>query len=134
MGEGLEKQAAEWFERGSHDIEMAQLLYDERGYTDTIAFLIQQAVEKYLKGFLVSRGIAPRKTHNLDFLLKKIIELDKDFDEFVDLCRKATRYYIEERYPPSPVPQYSYEEIKLDLDGAWELIRKVREKCKIENT
>ena len=41
MDEGLEKQAAEWFERGRHDIEMAQLLYDEHGYTDTIAFLIQ---------------------------------------------------------------------------------------------
>jgi HEPN domain-containing protein len=71
MDEALERQAAEWFERGRHDIEMAQLLYNERGYTDTIAFLIQQAIEKYLKGFLVYKGVAPRKTHNLDFLLKK---------------------------------------------------------------
>lgn len=128
MDEGLEKQAAEWFERGRHDIEMAQLLYDERGYTDTIAFLIQQAVEKYLKGFLVFKGIPPRKTHNLDFLLKGVIEFDKDFDEFIDLCRKATRYYIEERYPPSPAPQYSYEEIGADLAKAWELIRKIQGK------
>ncbi|HHT9154981.1 MAG TPA: HEPN domain-containing protein [Candidatus Tripitaka sp. YC43] len=134
MDEGLEKQAAEWFERGRHDIEMAQLLYDERGYTDTIAFLIQQAVEKYLKGFLVLKSIPPRKTHNLDFLLKGVIEFDKDFGEFIDLCRKATKYYIEERYPPSPTPQYSYEEIEADLAKAWELIRKIREKCKIKNT
>lgn len=128
MDEGLEKQAAEWFERGRHDIEMAQLLYDERGYTDTIAFLIQQALEKYLKGFLVLKGIAPRKTHNLDFLLKRVIELDSGFDGFIDLCRKATRYYIEERYPPSPVPQYTYEEIKMDLDRAWELVKKIQGK------
>ena len=107
---------------------MAQLLYDERGYTDTIAFLIQQAIEKYLKGFLVYKGISPRKTHNLDFLLKRAIEFDKDFDEFIDLCRKATRYYIEERYPPSPAPQYSYEEIGADLAKEWELIRKIQGK------
>jgi HEPN domain-containing protein len=60
--------------------------------------------------------------------LKKIIELDKNFDEFIDLCRKATRYYIEERYPPSPGPQYTHEEIKMDLDKAWELVKRVQEK------
>ena len=87
-----------------------------------------------MKGFLVFKGIPPRKTHNLDFLLKGVIEFDKDFGEFIDLCRKVTKYYIEERYPPSPTPQYSYEEIKADLAKAWELIRKIREKCKIKNT
>lgn len=126
MDEGLEKQATEWFERGQHDVEMAQLLYDEGGYTDTIAFLVQQALEKYLKGFLVSKGITPRKTHNIDFLLKKAIEHDKDFEEFIDLCQRATKYYIDTRYPPSPIPQYSYEEIKVDLDKAWTLIKKVQ--------
>lgn len=64
---------------------------------------------------------------------KPVIELDRNFGEFIDLCRKATKYYIEERYPPGPTPQYSYEEIKADLAKAWELIRKIREKCKIEN-
>ena len=46
MDKGFEKQAEEWFERGRHDIETAQLLYDERGYTDSIVYHIQQAIEK----------------------------------------------------------------------------------------
>jgi len=33
MDEGLKKQALEWFERGDHEIETAQLLYDQHGYT-----------------------------------------------------------------------------------------------------
>ena len=49
MDEAFKKQAEEWFERGLHDIETAQLLYDERGYTDSIAYHIQQAIEKYLR-------------------------------------------------------------------------------------
>ncbi|MCB7130102.1 MAG: HEPN domain-containing protein, partial [Candidatus Brocadiales bacterium] len=44
----LKDQAGAWFERGSHDIETAQLLLDRQGYTDIIAFHIHQAVEKYL--------------------------------------------------------------------------------------
>lgn len=33
-----EQQVKEWLDRGKHDIEMAQLIYDEHGYTDTIAY------------------------------------------------------------------------------------------------
>ncbi len=47
MDEGLKQQALEWFERGDHDIETAQLLCDEQGHTDAIAYHIQQAIEKY---------------------------------------------------------------------------------------
>ena len=32
MDDAFKKQAGEWFERGRHDIETAQLLYDQRGY------------------------------------------------------------------------------------------------------
>lgn len=41
MDKAYKKQADEWFERGLHDIGTAQLLYDERGYTDSIAYHIQ---------------------------------------------------------------------------------------------
>lgn len=37
MDEAFKKQAAEWFERGRHDLETAQLLYDERGFDDSQA-------------------------------------------------------------------------------------------------
>jgi hypothetical protein len=35
--------------------------------------------------------------------------------------KQASNYYIESRYPPGPPPQYEYEELKNDLDQAWEL-------------
>ncbi len=125
MDEAFKKQADEWFERGLHDLETAQLLFDEQGYTDSIAYHIQQAIEKYLKGYLVFNGKKPPRIHELDTLLNHIGRFDDSFNGFLELCEKASRYYIEERYPPGPIIEYSYEEIKTDLDNAWNLMRKV---------
>ncbi len=123
MDEAFGKQAAEWFERGRHDIETAQLLFDEKGYADSIALHIQQALEKYLKGFLVLHGRKPPRIHELDALLNRISEFDNRFDDYISLCEKATRYYLEDRYPPGPLVQYEYEELKEDLRASGELIQ-----------
>lgn len=130
MDKAFKKQAEEWFERGRHDIETAQLLYDEQGYTDSIAYHIQQGVEKYLKGYLVLHGKKPPRIHELDALLNQITAFDDSFNDFLDLCEKVSRYYIEDRYPPGPPVEYEYEEIKADIDKAWELITEIRARAR----
>ncbi len=132
MDKALKKQTEEWFERGKHDIEMAQLIFDEGGYTDTIAHLIQQSVEKYLTGFLVLNGIGPKKIHDLGFLLGQAIEFRKNLQRFRDLCDKATKFYIEDRYPPCPPVMYSREEIEDVLEEAKELVTEVRKTVDLE--
>ncbi len=128
--EKLKQQALEWFERGDHDIETAQLLYDKRGYTDAIAYHIQQAIEKYLKGYLVLKGERPPWVHELDTLLTLVASFETDlYEPFIELCEKATRYYIEDRYPPGPPAEYNREEIKADLELAWNLVRAIRGKA-----
>ncbi len=124
--------AQEWFERGDRDIETAQLLGDEHFYTDVIAYHLQQAIEKYLKGFLVLNDIYPPRIHDLDTLLNMVSVSEPDlYEPFIDLCEKATRYYLEERYPPGPLTEYSREEIEADLDLTWELVRAIRERVKL---
>lgn len=49
--------AKEWFEKGDHDFDEARLSFEHGGWTDIICFHCHQTAEKYLKGFLVSRGI-----------------------------------------------------------------------------
>lgn len=130
MDEGLRKQAWEWFERGEHEIETAQLLYEQHGYPDTIAYHIQQAIEKYLKGYLVLKGQRPPWVHELDTLLSLVAKFEADlYPAFIELCEKATRYYIEDRYPPGPPLEYRREEIKADLDWAWKLVKEIRQKA-----
>ncbi len=129
MAKELKQVAMEWFERGDRDIETAQLLYDERGYTDVIAYHIQQAIEKYLKGYLVLNGQRPPWVHELDTLLNLVSKSEPDlYSPFIDLCEKATRYYLEERYPPGPPSEYSREEVKADLDLTWQFVKTIREK------
>ncbi len=128
MDEAFKKQSAEWFERGIHDIETAQLLFDQRGHTDAIAVHIQQALEKFLKGYLVLNGKRPPKIHELDTLLNQVTAFDKSFDEFLDFCEKVSRYYVDGRYPPGPPVTYEYEEIKADLEKAWKLTRTLQAK------
>lgn len=134
MDDALKQQAREWFERGDHDIETAQLLYDQHGYTDSIAYHIQQAIEKYLKGYLVIRGQKPPRVHELDTLLALAARFEPEwYDRFIELCEKATRYYIDDRYPPGPVPDYDRREIRKDLDSAWKLVEVIRAKAGISD-
>lgn len=87
-------QAMEWFERGEHDIEMAKLLFDEGGYTDTISFLLQRGIEKCLKGLLVANEIEPPKIHDLKVLLNRVNAFLKSGDYYYEACVMATKYYL----------------------------------------
>jgi len=129
MKENRLKLAKEWFVKGDHDLTNAQLLYKNRGYTDSIAVLIQQAIEKYLKGYLIYYEWKLRKIHDLVELLKEAIRLDESFNKFLPACDKITKYYFDTRYPYSAV-EYSREEIKQSLKEANQIINKIKEEIK----
>jgi HEPN domain-containing protein len=134
MDEGFKQQASEWFERGDREIETAQLLYDEEGYADAIAYHIEQAIEKYLKGYLVLKGQKSPWGHEVDSLLNLVGKFEADlYPQFIELCEKVTRFYIEDRYPPGPPAEYSREEIKADLDSAWQLVKLIRQRVNTQS-
>lgn len=90
----------EWFEKGKRDLEAAGLILRYRGHPDPAAMLLQQAMEKYLKGFLIGKGWKLVKTHNLKYLLDECIKHNPEFGRYYDLGIKLTKYYIDEKYPP----------------------------------
>ena len=106
------------------------MLYDERGHTDAVAYHIQQAIEKYLKGYLLLKGQRLPRLHELDTLLNLAAKFESElYPPFIELCERAMRYYVEDRYPPGPAAEYTREEIKADLDSAWKLVMMVRQKA-----
>ncbi len=121
------EQAGAWFERGAHDIETAQLLLDNQGYTDIIAFHIHQAVEKYLKGYLVYSGRKHHDTHELKLLIKEAAALDQALAKHVAFCDKATGYYAQECYPSGPLIEHSYQDLAGDLQEAWDVTNRIKE-------
>ncbi len=121
------KVALEWFEKGKHDWEGAQLLFENGHYTDTIAMLIQQAVEKYLKGFLILHGWKLEKIHDLVKLLAEAAKYKPGLDRFEEDCRRITRYYSEGRYPGRMPVEYPRAEIREALCAAEEMIKEIGE-------
>ncbi len=65
-----QKLVNEWLQKADPDLRLAEFLLAENApFWDAIAYHCQQAVEKYLKAFLVSRQIEFPKTHNIRELL-----------------------------------------------------------------
>ena len=118
--------AKEWFEKGEHDISGARILYNSNHFTDTIAMLLQQSIEKYLKGYLISQGWKLERIHDLVKLLAEASKYDQDFLLFEDDCRRISEYYFEARYPLGMVAEYPREEIEQSLEVADAIIDKIK--------
>lgn len=89
-----------WIKKADNDLKVAEneLHLDSSGIvTDAICFHSQQAVEKYLKVFLISKEIEFGKTHNLEYLLELCIKIDNEF-ESMDVGNLSF-YAVELRYP-----------------------------------
>ena len=62
-----------WIEKADHDIGTAELIMQYiPEYRDTISFHCQQAVEKYLKAYLIFIDLEVVRSHNLILLLDMI--------------------------------------------------------------
>jgi HEPN domain-containing protein len=74
------KHLKQWLEKAEHDLIAAQLIIENQPLIlDVACFHCQQAVEKYLKTYLVFQNQDFPKTHNLDILLKKCCDLNASF-------------------------------------------------------
>jgi len=113
---------AAWFERADEDLKVARHLLDQGFALLTAASLLQQAVERYLKGYLLSTGWVLKKTHDLELLITEAASRDADFQPFLDICRQLTEYYTETRYPPIVNSDLTPEEVEASLQHAERLI------------
>jgi len=91
-----------WKIKSEHDLKACrQLLQADEQLAEIIAFHAQQAVEKALKGFLVSRKCFDfPKTHDLGRLLDLAESFEPDLAS-LDAIIELTPYAVEMRYPES---------------------------------
>ena len=90
----------QWLEKAEEDLEAARILHQSKlkGYS-TCAFHCQQAVEKYLKAFLVRHQIEFRKTHDLEELLNLCERGSPSISKEISFCTWLTPFGVEYRYP-----------------------------------
>ena len=68
-------------------------------YVRGMCYHSQQAAEKFLKGFLVARGIGFRKSHDLDYLIEQCCKADGDFAGMLGVALDLEHYSTLIRYP-----------------------------------
>jgi HEPN domain-containing protein len=99
VDEKLKGIVSQWLMKGDNDLKTAEYgLGAEEPITDTICFHCQQAVEKYLKMYLVSKGDEPVITHNISILITSCAQYEPAFKELVKYDF-LTGYAVSLRYP-----------------------------------
>src|SRR5690625_661153 len=95
-----------WIEKANHDLtNVSMILEINPMILDIACFHCQQAVEKFLKAFLLFNDQELIKTHNLDILLKKCGHIEADFLN-IDV-KNLDDYAVNIRYPEYIAPGLS---------------------------
>ena len=112
MAKELKIIVERWIYKAEIDIKTVQTLLDSKQLLpESICFHAQQAVEKYLKAFLVSKDIDPPRTHNIGILLNECGKVNSGFLAFDDAAA-LTEYAVEARYPDEYFPPTQQEAVE----------------------
>lgn len=112
-----------WIEKADHDLGTAEILNQHiPEYSDVIALHCQQAVEKYLKSFLVFNQISFKRTHDLVLLLDLISTFEQIDDNLYEQAAELHSFSVEIRYPDTII--HLTEE---DILSALSIAREFRE-------
>ena len=118
----------DWLRIADRDLARVQLLLDSDD-PEAAGFYLQQALEKYLKAFLLARGWSLRRTHDLEALLNDALEYQTSLEPFRPLCQKATGFYFFERYPFATAAGLTLEDVTSSLREAKKMIAQLKQKA-----
>ena len=128
---GEADEIRQWIIKGDHDLGTAKVTYLYiPEYLDTVTFHCQQAVEKYLKAYLIFQSTVFRFSHDLIYLLDLITQKDLDFESFYDTVSELQGYAVEIRYPNETI-FLSKEKVESTMITAMEIRKFVTRKMNI---
>ncbi len=116
---------ADWKRLAEKDLaRVSRALRDED--PELAGFCLQQAVEKFLKAFLLGSGWALRRTHDLGRLLDEARRHDADLVRYRAVCQRITDYYVVERYPLVGQAGPAVADVRAALESVRGLIDRLR--------
>lgn len=94
------KEFEKWFKKAEQDLfTINVLLQSDSCPSEICCFHAQQAAEKYLKAYLVSRQIDFPKIHDLVKLVMLCATANSEFKKIEEVASQLTDYAITPRYP-----------------------------------
>jgi len=99
----VSKQSAlAWLTHAYHDLQGAKTLFKAEHYTDTISYILQQAIEKTLKAIQGYKGLSIKKTHNLielyELSISDTFKLDDDEMAMIALAKTKIPFAKQKSY------------------------------------
>ena len=119
----------EWLDKAEEDFRFAESnLQEGSEFFSQICFHFQQAAEKYLKAYIIAKGLAFNKVHDLVHLLRTCSGQDQVFSSLKEECILLNSAYIETRYPVHWPTNYTRETAKQAYAAAQNIARLVRDR------
>ena len=115
----------DWFRLAARDFKRAEHLLNVDD-PEGAGYHLQQAVEKYLKGFLLSKGWKLKRIHDLEVLLNDALKYEKALEKYRSLCQKISGYYMIDRYPLPAAPTLTKEEVQESVAEAEQFIQRLK--------
>jgi len=115
----------DWRQIAEKDWHRVHYLLDFSDY-DLAGFCLQQAVEKYLKAYLLSQGWALRRIHHLGALIEDAMVYAPELAAYQSACLKITAYYFVDRYPMMTHSGITEEDIRTSIEDVEDLVRWLR--------
>ena len=115
------EEVKDWMTIADSDFDSAKILHEApRKYYEIICYHCAQAVEKYLKSYLVYHDILPEKTQDLIHLNRHCVNIDSIFQSINTKCGFLNRFANNIRYP------HPYETGDTDANFAIDAVEKIR--------
>jgi len=112
-----------WIDKAEKDLlSVKHELSFPDAVTETACFHCQQAVEKYLKAYLVFLGISFTKTHEIGELVTKCEDKDSEISVLKEEADELTDYAVVVRY----LDDWFVPDLE-EAKGAFEIANKIRE-------
>jgi HEPN domain-containing protein len=115
----------DWLRIAEKDLTRASYLLDIPD-PEAAGFFLQQAVEKFLKAFLLSKGWELQRIHDLEALLNVALKHDPTLEPHRSICQKITGFYLVERYPFIAESGLTQDDVSDSLGQVKPLIERLR--------
>jgi HEPN domain-containing protein len=109
-----ETNPSDWYLLGSDKLRAADAVYEALGPSLSCVELLHEAVERYLKGWLVGRGWKLVRTHDLQQLVDAAGAIEPKYLSYSDFAADLTQQFFLQHYPGGdlgPVGQ-NYDELR----------------------
>ena len=125
----MKDETTAWLSYADENLDVAELSL-ANNHLNACLHNAQQAVEKYLKAYLVWRQTEFPKTHNIANLLDLVSSSQEQLAISLDAATVLTKYAVESRYP-GDLPEICFEEaceaVRLAEESKKQILARLKE-------